>query len=394
MNARSGELVWEVSFADPRAGESATSAPLVVKQMVIVGSSGGEYGVRGHLDALDVATGRRVWRRYMVPRPGEPGADTWEGDAWERGGGTTWITGTYDPELDTLYWGTGNPGPLFDGTPRPRDNLYTSSVVALDPDDGSMKWHYQWTPHDLWDYDGVNENILFDRDGEKLLAHFDRNGFLFILDRRTGKLRNVTPFGSKITWGDIDATGKVTVRLTPTEVGQEICPGPAGSKEWVHASYSPDTGLLYAPTSETCAEFKLIHQEFKEGMGYWAGEASLKGKPQSGALKAFDPATGREVWAWRSQQPMLASVLSTAGGLVFTGEPSGMFNAYDARNGKLLWHFQTGSGIHSNPVTYAVNGKQYVAVPSGWGGWVEGFAPEMYGASRGCALFVFALAEQ
>jgi len=392
LDARTGEPVWNRAWLDPRAGESSTMAPLVVKDMVIVGSSGAEYGVRGHIDAFDLDTGERVWRRYPVPKPGEPGSETWgDDDAWERGGGSAWITGTYDPQLDLLYWGTSNPSPDFDGSVRPGDNLYTDSVLALDPDDGTIRWHYQWTPHDVWDYSGVNENILFDHDGEKLLAHFDRNGHLFILDRTNGALKRVTRFGGKVTWGEIAADGTVTPRLIPTDAGVEICPGPAGAKEWVHAAYNPQTGLLYAPINHTCADYRRLPQEFKEGMAYWGGEASVMGKPQSGAVAAFDPATGREVWSWASPQPMVASILSTAGGLVWTGEPSGKFNAWDARTGELLWQFQTGSGIHSSPISYSIDGKQYIAVPSGWGGWLEGFAPEMYGASRGSALFVFAL---
>lgn len=392
LDARNGEKVWQQAWLDPRAGESSTMAPLVVKNMVIVGSSGAEYGVRGHIDAFDIDTGRRIWRRYPVPKPGEPGSETWENkEAWQRGGGSAWLTGTYDPELDLLYWGTSNPSPDFDGDVRPGDNLYTDSVLALDPDDGAIRWHYQWTPHDVWDYSGVNENILFDRDGKKLLAHFDRNGYLFILDRTNGRLERVTKFGEKVTWGEIAPDGRVTVKLKPTPAGVEICPGPAGSKEWVHAAYSPQTGLLYAPVANTCADYRKIPQKFKEGMAYWGGEASVFGKPQSGAVKAYDPMTGREVWTWRNAQPMVASMLTTAGGLVISGEPSGKVNAWDARSGKVLWSFQTGSGIHSSPVTYSVDGRQYIAVPSGWGGWLEGFAPEMYGASRGSALFVFAL---
>ncbi|MBW3656162.1 MAG: PQQ-binding-like beta-propeller repeat protein, partial [Gemmatimonadetes bacterium] len=210
IDATNGQKVWEQVFGDVRAGESATMAPLVVKNMVIVGSSGAEYGVRGHMDAFDIDTGRRIWRRYNVPRPGEPGIETWGGgDAWERGGGTAWITGTYDPELDLVYWGTGNPGPVFSDRERPGSNLYTSSVVAFDPDDGSTRWHYQWTPADVWDYDGVNENILIDRDGRKLLAHFDKNGYYFLLDRTNGQLVTVAPF-ARTTWGDIDRAGRVT----------------------------------------------------------------------------------------------------------------------------------------------------------------------------------------
>ncbi len=390
LDARTGRPRWDVPFVDPRAGESATMAPLIVKNMVIVGSSGAEYGVRGHIDAFDLTTGRRVWRRYNVPKPGEPGSETWPAnDAWTRGGGTAWITGTYDPQLDLVYWGTGNPGAVFNGTERPGANLFTNSVVAFDPDDGTMRWHYQWTPHDLYDYDGVNENILFDRDGRRLLAHFDRNGYLFVLERESGRLARVQPFAN-VTWGTIDSSGRVTPRLTPTPQGQEICPGPAGGKEWNHAAYSPRTGLLYVPVVQKCATFRTASQEFKEGMPYWGGGVTPS-EQGYGELKAIDPMTGREAWSWRARYPMVASVLATAGDVVFTGEPTGEFNAWDARSGELLWQFQTGSGIHSNPITYSVNGKQYVAVASGWGGWIKGFAPELYGGTRGSTLFVFSL---
>ena len=392
LDATSGRQVWQQVFADVRAGESATLAPLVVKDLVIVGSSGAEYGVRGHIDAFDLMTGERRWRRYNVPRPGEPGSESWGGnESWARGGGTAWITGTYDPELDLLYWGTGNPGPDFDGSVRPGDNLYTSSVVAIDPDDGSLRWHYQWTPHDVWDYDGVNENILFEQDGRRLLAHFDKNGYLFVLDRTNGEFVRATPFG-RVTWGEIDATtGRVTPRLTPTPEGTLICPGPAGLKEWPHASYSRQTGLLYTPVVEACGTFKLIPTKFEESMPYWGGDVDVASHPQWGHVKAFDPRTGREVWSWRAEHPIVASLLTTAGGLVFTGEPSGKVHAFDARDGRILWTFQTGSGVHSNPVTYSVGGKQYGASPPGWGGWVEGDSPEVYGVPRGTALFVFAL---
>ncbi|HEX2138381.1 MAG TPA: PQQ-dependent dehydrogenase, methanol/ethanol family [Woeseiaceae bacterium] len=396
LDAGDGSVVWRRIFADVRAGESATIAPLVVKDMVFVGSSGAEYGIRGHIDAFDLETGERQWRRYTVPAPGEPGFETWpaEGEAWARGGGSTWITPSYDPELDLMFWGTGNPSPDFDGSVRPGANLYTSAVIAIDPDDGSMRWHYQWTPHDLWDYDGNNENILFDVGGRALLAHFDKNGHLFVLDRRDGELVRVVPFVNA-TWGAIDrTTGEVTINNPPTPEGTEACPGPAGGKEWNHAAYSPRTGWLYAPVIESCATFTLVPGEFRESMPYWGGTVDVRGHPQRGALKAFDPATGEEMWSWANDQPMVASVLATAGDLVFSGEPTGEFNAWDARTGELLWQHQTGSGIHSNPVSYGVEGRQYIAVPSGWGGWIEGYAPEMLGAPRGNALFVFALPEQ
>jgi alcohol dehydrogenase (cytochrome c) len=401
LDARTGERVWQSAFADVRAGESATLAPLVVKKLVLVGNSGAEYGVRGHIDALDAETGRRVWRRYTVPRPGEPGSETWpaetpadrrHGGAWARGGGTAWITGTYDPALDLVYWGTGNPSPVFDGTGRQGTNLYTSAVVALDPDDGTIRWHYQWTPHDVWDYDGVGESILYDdASGRKLLAHFDRNGYLFVLDRTDGRFVRATRF-ARADWADIDSsTGRVTVRRLPSDSGTRICPGPAGAKVWNHAAFSRQTGLLYVPVIELCATFRRETEEFKEGLPYMGSAFQNRDEAEWGHVKAFDPATGREVWSWRAEQPIVSSILATAGGLVFVGEPSGYFDAFDARTGAVLWRFQTGSGIHSNPVTYAVNGKQYVAVASGWGGWLEGFAPKNYGAPRAVSLQVFAL---
>ncbi len=393
LDATTGKPLWDQLFVDVRAGESATMAPLVVKNMVLVGSSGGEYGVRGHIDAFDVATGARQWRRYNVPKPGEPGSESWKTpDSWQRGGGTAWVTGTYDPALDLVYWGTGNPSPDFDGSAREGDNLYTNSVVAFDPDNGQLAWHYQWTPHDQWDYDGVNENILFDQNGQKLLAHFDRNGYLFILDRTNGHFVRAVRFGNKVTWGDIDpATGKTTVHLVPTREGTQICPGPAGAKEWPHASYSRQTALLYTPVVDICATFTTDPQKFKESLPYWGSAAVADTKMYGGAVKAFDPATGREVWSYATKHPVVASILTTAGGLVFAGESTGEFDALDARSGRLLWQFNTGSGIHGSPISYSVNGKQYVAVATGWGGWMKGFAPELYGESRGNALVVFAL---
>jgi alcohol dehydrogenase (cytochrome c) len=394
LDARSGKVIWQQVFVDVRAGESATMAPLVVKDKVIVGSSGAEYGVRGHIDAFELRTGQRSWRRYAVPKPGEPGAETWQSEGtWERGGGAAWITGSYDPQLDLVYWSTANPSPDFDGSVRDGANLYTNSVLALDPQTGDIRWHYQFTPHDVWDYDAISENILFDRDGRKLLAHFDKNGHLFLLDRRTGELQRAVPFYDNNTWGSIDErTGKVTPRLTPTPEGVEICPGPAGAKEWPHASFSQQTQLLYTPVVDVCGTYKLMKTEFLEGMPYWGGDATVSpAQVRGGAVKAFDPSNGKPVWSWSSPHPIVASLLTTAGGLVFVGQPTGEFTALDAKSGKQLWRFQTGSGIHSSPVTYSVDGKQYVAVPTGWGGWMKGFGPELYGATRGSALVVFSL---
>lgn len=393
LDAITGKPLWNTTFLDVRAGESSTAAPLVVKNMVLIGSAGAEYGVRGHIDAFDIATGRRLWRRYNVPKPGEPGSETWpaKGDAWSQGGGTAWITGTYDPELNLVYWGIANPGPLFTAEVRAGDNLYTDAIVAFNPDNGQLKWYFQTTPHDQWDYDAVSEPILFDRNGKKFLVQFNKNGYYYLLDRVSGKLIHAKPF-VRTTWGDVDSlTGKVTVRRVPTTAGTVICPGAAGGKEWTHAAYSPRTQLVYVPVIEQCATFVRNVQEFHEGMGYWGSVPNPVAGEHWGYVKAIDPVAGKEVWAYRTKYPVVASVLSTASDLVFAGEATGEFDALDARTGELLWHLQTGSGIHSSPVTYSVAGKQYFAVPSGWGGWVKGFAPELAAASHGDAIVAFTI---
>jgi alcohol dehydrogenase (cytochrome c) len=395
LDAVNGKVVWDKTYGDVRAGESATLAPLIVKKLVVVGSSGGEFGVRGHLDAFDIDTGEHVWRRYTIPKPGEPGSETWpkDGEAWTRGGANCWVTGTYDPELNLMYWGTGNPSPDFDGDVREGDNLYTDSVIAVNPDNGEIRWHYQYTPHDLWDYDSTMENILFEQDGRKLLAHFDKNGYFFVLDRTNGQLVRVTPFGERITWGEISPDGKVTPKVFPKNEGEPIhvWPGPAGSKEWTHAAYSPKTNMFYVPVQDLGVELTLRRREFKESIPYWGASVTVDSKDVQGFLKAFDASTGQERWRWRDDAPICASVLATAGDLVFVGEATGEFDAFNAQTGELLWQFQTGSGHHSSPTTYSIDGKQYIAVPTGWGAWVEGFAPEMIGAPRGDALIVFAL---
>ncbi|PZG02932.1 PQQ-dependent dehydrogenase, methanol/ethanol family [Micromonospora deserti] len=394
LDAVSGRCVWDKTYGDVRAGESATVAPLVVKDLVIVGSSGGEFGVRGHLDAFDVETGRHVWRTYTVPKPGEPGSETWpDGPAWARGGGNCWVTGTYDPELNLLYWGTGNPAPDFDGSVREGDNLFTDCVIAVNPDNGEIRWHYQYTPHDLWDYDSNMENILFELDGRRLLAHFNKNGYFFVLDRTNGQLVRVTPFAERINWGEIDTSGNVTPKVYPKNEGEPVhfWPGPGGAKEWTHAAYSPRTQMFYVPVQDAGAEVTRRHREFKEGIPYWGASVTVDIEDTQGFVKAFAASTGEEVWRWRAEQPMSASVLATGGDLVFAGEPTGEFNAFHATTGELLWQFQTGSGHHSSPTTYSVDGRQYIAVPTGWGSWVEGFAAGMIGGHHGGALFAFAL---
>jgi alcohol dehydrogenase (cytochrome c) len=397
LDAQSGKVVWDVTAGDVRAGESRTVAPLLLKDMILVGSSGGEFGTRGHLDAFDAATGERRWRCYTVPKPGEPGSETWpsDGQAWQRGGANCWVTPTYDPDLNLIYQGTGNPAPDFDGAVRPGDNLYTDSVVAIDADTGEIRWHYQFTPHDLWDYDSTMENLLFEHDGRKLLAHADKNGYFFVLDATNGELVRVFPFVDRITWGEITPDGKVTAKVYPDEEGVPVhfWPGPAGGKEWTHMAYSPQTGLIYVPVQEVGATATRRRREFKESIPYWGAGVAVDLDDHYGFIAAIDPVSGEEKWRWRNEYPMCASVLTTAGGLVFAGLPTGEFVALDAETGEKLWQFQCGSGHHSSPTTYRVDGRQYIAVPTGWGGWIEGFLPGLLGGAAGDALFAFALPE-
>src|ERR671914_535282 len=396
LDAETGKKVWDQTYGDVRAGESATVAPLVVKDMVIVGSSGGEFGVRGHVDAFKRETGERVWRTYMVPKPGEPGSETWpsDGEAWGRGGANCWVTSTFDPETNLLYVGTGNPAPDFDGDVRPGDNPFTDSIVAVDVDSGQIRWHYQCTPHDVWDYDSISENILFESEGRKLLGHFDKNGYFFVLDRTNGERVSITPFVDRITWGAITRDGQVTAKVYPDKEGEPVhfYPGPAGAKEWTHAAYSPKTGLFYVPVQDTGATATRRRREFKESIPYWGAGVQVDIEDMAGSISAFD-GNGEEKWRYRNDLPMCASTLATGGDLVFARKLTGEFVALDARSGEPLWQFQCGSGHHSSPTTYTVDGRQYIAVPVGWGGWAEGFLPGMLGAGHGSALIVFALPE-
>ncbi len=402
LDAKDGHEIWKQRFGDPREAHTSSLAPLIVKDKVIVGISGAEYGIRGFVDAYDMKTGKRAWRFYTIPGKGEPGNASWgTGEAWRTGGGSTWVTGAFDPALDLLYWTVGNPGPDYNGAVRPGDNLYTDAVVALDPDDGKLRWHFQWTPHDVWDYDGVNEVVLADipMNGStvKALIHADKNGFFYALDRTTGKFLYAKEFARQ-TWAKgIDAqTGRPTPNpaAVPGPNYTPGCPGPAGAKEWNHMAYSPTTGMAYIPVIENCAVFRTGQAFFSRGLPFWGSFAtsSAFGPGEShGFLKAVNAATGEETWKIKSEHPVMSGVLSTAGGLVFWGEADGTAHASDALTGKDLWTLNLGSGIHAPPVTFAVDGKQYVAFPAGWGGWVDGFAPELGQAPRGHALVVLAL---
>ena len=292
--------------------------------------------------------------------------------------------------------GTGNPCPDFDGGVREGDNLYTDCTIAVDADTGEIKWHYQFTPHDLWDYDSTMENILFDLDGRKALAHFDKNGYWFVLDRTNGELIRVAPFVDRIDWGTIDADGTVTPLVYPDKEGDPVhfWPGPAGAKEWTHAAYSPKTGLFYVPVQDVGATATRRRREFKEGIPYWGAGVAVDLDDMAGSISAFDPKTGGETWRWKQRHPHVRVGAGHGRRRRVRRNAHGRVPRVRRQDrGGLLWKFQCGSGHHSSPMTYSIDGRQYVAVPTGWGAWTEGFLPGMLGAGQGSALFVFALPE-
>jgi alcohol dehydrogenase (cytochrome c) len=370
FDMKTGAVVWDSVIADYKEGYSATSAPLIVKDKVVVGIAGAEYGIRGFIDAFDAATGKRAWRFWVVPGPGEKGSESWEGDSWKRGGGSTWVTGSYDPALNLIYWGTGNPGPDLYGKDREGDNLYTDSVVALDADSGVLKWHYQFTPHDTHDWDATQVPVLAETTingvRRKTLLFANRNGFYYTLDRTNGELLTWRPF-VKTTWAEtIAPNGRPNVKpnTDPTEAGTEVCPDITGGTNFQSPAYNPKTGLLYVTAREVCATYYGWEQEFVPGEYYFGGAAQRTDRG-FGALRAIDPATGSVRWEFKHYTPSMAGVLSTESGLVFGGDMDGNVMAFEAATGKNLWHFQTGSGIYAAPITYMLDGRQWVIMPSG-----------------------------
>ncbi len=405
LDAKTGREVWKVEVESvEQCGCNITGAPLVVKDKVIVGVTGGDSAHRGYLNALDTKTGRHAWRFWTIPGPGEPGHDTWKGDSWKYGGGATWMTGSYDPELDLLYWGVGNPAADFYGESRQGDNLYTDSIVALNPDSGELKWHYQQIPYDLWDWDSAYEIVLLDLEfkGEKrkVLVNPNKGGYTWVLDRTNGEFLTAWPLAENINWIEgIDEKGNLLGRKDPAiGVPTLVCPSIGGGRSWNHGAYSPKTGLFYSTGIEWCQTLTVVEQEPRQGQVYFGGVLTLE-KPQKGEpgshLAAYDPITGERRWIHRSKYPLLASQLATAGDLVFSGDPEGRFFALDAETGQEVWHFRTGSGHRGSPITYAVNGKQYIATPSGWGSSLAGLMtqlwPEAADFPSGSTLFVFAL---
>ena len=369
LDAKTGGVLWETVIDDFKMGYSATAAPLVVKNMVLVGIAGAEFGTRDFLDAYDADTGKRIWRFWTVPGPGEPGHDTWGGDSWKRGGGSTWVTGTYDPELNLVYWGTGNPGPDMDGDVRPGDNLYTCSVVALDADTGKLRWHFQFTPHDVHDWDAVADPVLVDLTVKgkktKTLIQANRNGYYYALDRTNGDFLLARGY-TEITWADgIDSSGRPILipGKDPTEEGNVACPGLGGGHNWQPTAYSPRSGLYYFPTTDGCQIYYKTTQGYIEGQWYQASTvAGVPAEPNSGAVVAVDPVTGETRWRYKMVSTPSGGLLATAGGLVFSGDAEGYFTALDARSGKVLWKFQTGGRISAPPITYSFRGRQYVAI--------------------------------
>jgi alcohol dehydrogenase (cytochrome c) len=403
LDARSGEVLWQTQAGDANEGHGFTSPPLIVKDKAILGTLTGEFPTRGFIDAYDIATGERVWRFYTVPGPGEPGHETWGGDSWRYGCGPAWLPGTYDAEQHLVYIGIGNPCPMFSGDERPGDNLYTDTIVALDSETGTLRWYFQVIPHDLWDYDAANELVLVDMavDGKpvKALLQANKNGYVYAVDRTDGRLLYAKPFVARITWTTgLEATGKPLPGLFPTPAGQVICPSAFGAKSWNHMAYHPERGQVYIPASDMCQQMTQVQVPPRRGVLYYGGEGRVLSAEANGMLEALDVQTGESRWQYHSKYPMMASVLATGGDLVFTGDVEGNALAFDASNGELLWSFVTGSGLRGSPITYAVGGKQYIAVPSGWGGVAAGgFSqafPALVAAPRGSTLFVFGLPEE
>jgi alcohol dehydrogenase (cytochrome c) len=374
LDVRSGNLLWDVAYANWNKNYGATSAPLVVKDKVLVGTSGGDDGVRGFVAAYDALTGKLAWRFWTIPGPDEFGSESWPGRLYWHGGGTTWMPGTYDPQFNTIYWGTSNPAPDFDGDVRPGDDLYTDCVLALDPDTGKLKWYFQFTPHDLFDYDAVETPILIDAvyqgRARKLLVEANRNGFLYVLDRANGKFLYAKPFVEKLNWTKgIDAEGRpLRTRVFPKAAGTRVCPGYSGATNWFAPSYSELTHSIYFMALEECETYFLKPQRFQEGQGYYStGVERIPGEPSEKALVAFNLDTNSIAWKYLQTGRGRSSggTMATAAGLVFFGDDAGSFEAVDARTGKPLWHFNTGQEISASPMSYAVAGKQYVAIAAG-----------------------------
>jgi alcohol dehydrogenase (cytochrome c) len=371
-----GQLMWDVEMADSRQNYGSTSAPLVVNDLVVAGVSGGDEGVRGFLDAYRASTGEHVWRFWTIPAAGEPGSETWSGRAIEHGCGATWLTGSYDPVAKLLYWPTGNPCPDYNGDERKGDNLYTSSVLALDPATGKLKWFYQFTPHDLHDWDATEMLVLVDAQfhgqPRKLMLQGNRNGFFYVLDRLTGELLLAEPFVKRITWASgIGKDGRPVLLPgnDPSADGQLVCPSVAGAANWASDAYHPATGLFYMFAEESCSIYSKNGEWWKAGESFYGGGTRQPPAQNEGgkSLKAINIQSGKIAWEIPDVGGGILSsgLMATAGGLIFYGDGSGTFIAADARDGKLLWHFNTSQSWKAGPMTYLAGGRQYVGVAAG-----------------------------
>ncbi|MDH3920678.1 MAG: PQQ-dependent methanol/ethanol family dehydrogenase [Rhodospirillales bacterium] len=421
LNAKTGKVKWKKKIADYKAGYSLTSAPIIVNGLVITGNSGGEFGIVGAVQARDAESGELVWERpviegHMGTFKGQPSTMTgklnasWPGDLWKTGGGATWLGGSYDIDTDTLVFGAGQPAP-WNSHLRPGDNLYAASRLGLDPSNGEIKWHFQTTPREGWDFDGVNEVIPFvDKSGNKRFATADRNGFFYVLNREDGAFVQATPFVKNINWAEgIDGKGRPVFieanrpgdpsAAAEGKKGKMVFAVPSflGGKNWNPMAHSPKTGLFYVPSNEWGMDIWNEPISYKKGAAYLGAGFTIKPlfKDYIGSLKAIDPNDGSIKWEFKNNAPLWGGVMATAGGLVFTGTPEGFLVALDDETGKVLWKFQTGSGIVGQPVTWEMDGEQYLAVASGWGGavplWGGEVAKKVKYLNQGGSIWTFKL---
>jgi alcohol dehydrogenase (cytochrome c) len=387
VDAKNGHPLWNIKLAEPASGYAMTVAPLVIKDKVVIGMAGAEYGIRGFISAYDAQTGKESWRFYTTAGPGEIGNETWRGDDWARGGASIWTTGSYDPDLNLTYWGIGNPGPDYNSAMRPGDNLFSDSVVALDADTGKLKWYFQFTPHDVHDYDSTQVPVLVDTNWNgsprKLMLWGNRNGFFYVLDRTTGKFLLGRPF-VKVNWASgLDETGRPIV--TPPAPGTPTYPGTQGGTNWYSPSYSPHTGLFYIPSwQEYAAIFNQVPVQFREGQNFGGGNITptIPGNQNPGlsrqgpintytdavghgAVVAIDPSTGEKKWSFDMYDVTTSGILTTASDLLFVGGREGYFQALNAKSGVLLWKESLGGEIAAGPMSFEVDGKQYIVIASG-----------------------------
>jgi alcohol dehydrogenase (cytochrome c) len=409
LDNQTGEVVWDKKAGDYTYAETFTVMPLVVNNKVVFGTAGAEYGVRGWLAAIDADTGAPAWKTYTIPGPGEPGNDTWGGDSWKYGGGSTWITGSYDKETNQLFWPVGNPGPDFDRHVRPGDNLFSNSAIVVNADSGKIEQYFQYTPNDPYDYDGVNENVQIDLGGKKIYVHGDRNGYLYGIDRRN-TIKTAAGNQMKCVWAtamnDVNWTKQPIdpnvdncrpvfnypeMDVVYDRVTQNIAPSLDGGKEWHPLSVSLRTKMAYVPIYNFTMDLQAKKMEWKRGEWY-LGAKVITFNAGAGLIKAFDAATGKLAWTKSQSWPATSGLLTTAGGLAFYGDPDGRFNAVNDETGEHLWSFNVGTGIHGNPTTYTVEGKQYVAIVYGAGGggiWPLYYANFLKTHTKGGGLMVF-----